>query len=59
MPKKPKNAKEIAKHLAKELRKLDREGKLARDGKKVAAAINELRKERRLTPLELNRRATI
>ncbi len=54
-----KDAKKIAKILVKELRKLDRQGELARDGKKVAAAINNLRKERRLTPQELNRRATI
>ena len=54
-----KDAKKIAKALVKELRKLDREGELARDGKKVAAAINNLREERRLTPRELNRRATI
>lgn len=54
-----KSAKKIAKILVKKFRKLDRNGELARDGKKIAAAINNLREERRLTPLELNRRATI
>ncbi len=54
-----KDAKKIAKALAKEFRELDDKGELARDGKKVAAAINKLREERRLTPRELNRRATI
>lgn len=54
-----KDAKKIAKDLAKEFRKLARNGELARDGKKVAAAINNLREERRLTFRELNRRATI
>lgn len=54
-----KDAKTIAKALAKEFKKLAREGELARDGKKIAAAINNLREERRLTPRELNRRATI
>ena len=54
-----KDAKEIAKVLVKEFRKLARDGELDRDGKKVAAAINNLREERRLTPRELNRRATI
>lgn len=53
------NAKKIARVLVKEFRKLDRNGELARDGKKVAAAINNLREERRLTQRELNRRATI
>lgn len=52
-------AKRIAKILVKEFRKLARDGTLARDGKKVAAAINNLREERRLTPRELNRRATV
>lgn len=54
-----KDAKKIAKILVKEFRKLDRNGELERDGKKIAAAINNLREERRLTPRELNRRATI
>ncbi len=54
-----KDPKKIAKALAKEFRKLDRAGELARDGKKVATAINKLREERRLRPRELNRRATI
>lgn len=53
------DAKKIAKVLVKKLRELDRRGELARDGKKVAQAINNLREERRLTPRELNRRATI
>ena len=52
-------AKKIAKVLVKEFRKLDRKGELARDGKRVAKAITSLREERRLTPRELNRRATI
>lgn len=54
-----KDAKKIAKLLVKEFKKLARDGELARDGKKVATAINNLREERRLTPRELNRRATI
>lgn len=54
-----KDAKKIAKALAKEFQKLQDKGELVRDGKRVAAAINKLRKERRLTPRELNRRATI
>jgi len=49
-------AKQIAKVIAKGLRKLDKEGVLAEDGKRVADAINNLREERRLTPKELNRR---
>ena len=53
------DAKRIAKVLVNEFRKLALNGELARDGKKVAAAINNLRQERRLTPRELNRRATI
>lgn len=54
-----KDAKKIAKVLVKKFEELARNGELARDGKKVAAAINNLRKERQLTPRELNRRATI
>lgn len=54
-----KDAKKIAKVLVKKFEELARNGELARDGKKVAAAINNLRKERRLTPRALNRRATI
>lgn len=54
-----KDAKKIAKKIAKGLREMDRNGDLVREGEKVAKAINALRKERRLTPLELNRRATI
>ena len=54
-----KDAKKIAKVLVREFRKLALNGELARDGKKIAAAINNLRKERRLTSRELNRRATI
>ena len=50
-----KDAKKIAKDVAKGLRECD----LVCDGKKVANAINKLRKERRLTPRELNRQATI
>lgn len=53
------DAKKIAKVLVKKFQKLDRTDELARDGKKVAKAINDLREERRLTPRELNRRATI
>lgn len=54
-----KDAKKIAKVLVKEFEKLARNGELARDGKKIATAINDLREERRLTPRELNRRATV
>lgn len=54
-----KDAKKIAKALVKEFRELDRKGEFARDGEKVAAAINKLREEMRITPRELNRRATI
>lgn len=53
------DAKKIARALAKEFRKLARTGELARDAKRVATAINNLRAERRLTPRELNRRATM
>ena len=53
-----KDAKKIAKQLAKEFRKLARNGELTRDGKLIATAINNLRAERRLTPRDLNRRAT-
>ena len=52
-------AKRIAKIVIKVLKKLDSEGELARMGKLVAKAINNLREERKLTPRELNRRATI
>lgn len=54
-----KNTKKIAEDLKKKFQELDRKGDLERDAKKVAAAINKLREERRLTPRELNRRATI
>lgn len=54
-----KDAKKIAKIVVKGLQELDRKGVLARDGEKIAKAINNLREERRLTPRELNRRATI
>ncbi len=54
-----KDAKKIAKDVVKGLRELDGKGELARAGEKVAKAINDLREERRLTPRELNRRATI
>lgn len=54
-----KDAKKIAKILVEKFQELDRQGELARMGEKVAAAINNLREERRLTPRELNRRATI
>ena len=53
------SAKAIAKVLAKELRKLDRKGELARDGKIVAAAINRLRAERRLTHRQMYQPVTI
>ncbi|KKL17748.1 hypothetical protein LCGC14_2482510, partial [marine sediment metagenome] len=43
------DAKAIAKDVVKVLKELDRKGELARAGKKVAKAINNLRKERRLT----------
>ncbi len=53
------DAKKIAKEVVKGLKKLDRQGELARAGELVAKAINDLREERKLTPRELNRRATI
>ena len=54
-----KAAKKIAKILVKEFQELDRKGELASDGKKVANAINNLRKERILTQRALNRRPII
>ena len=54
-----KDAKKIAKVLVKNFEELARNGELARDGKKVAAALNSLRKERKLTWQALNRRAQI
>lgn len=54
-----KDPKKIAKVLVKKFEELARNGELARDGKKVAAAINNQREERRPTPRELNRQATI
>jgi hypothetical protein len=54
-----KNAKKIAKVLVEKFQELVRNGDLTRDGKKVATAINNLRKERRLTSKELDRSATI
>lgn len=59
VPQMSKDAKKIAKEVVKGLKELDRKGELARAGEKVAKAINNLREERRLTPRELNRRATI
>ncbi len=53
------DAKEIARILVKRFQKLERNGELDRMGRLVARAINNLREERRLTPRELNRRATI
>lgn len=53
------DAKKIAKILVEKFKELERNGELVRMGKLVAKAINNLREERRLTPRELNRRATI
>lgn len=53
------DAKKDTKALVEELKKLDRDGTLAREGKKVAKAIGNLRKERRLSREELDRKATI
>ncbi len=54
-----KDAKQIAKALAEMFRELGRKGVLTRDGKKVAAAMNKLREERRLTWEQLHRPVTI
>jgi len=54
-----KDAKKISEDVVKGLKELDRKGELVRAGEKVAKAINDLRKERVLTPQKLNRRATI
>ena len=51
--------KAIAKDVVKGLKELDRKGELARAGEKVAKAINNLRKERRLTWEQVHRRTTI
>ena len=53
------DAKKLARLLVRKLRELDRKGELARDGEKIARAINSLHAERRLTSRELNRAATI
>ncbi len=55
----PETVKRISEEIVKGLKELDRKGELARAGKRVAKAINRLRKERKLGPDELNRRATI
>lgn len=54
-----KKSKRIAEQVKKGLEKLDREGALALDGKRVAAAILRLREERHLTWEQLHRRNTI
>lgn len=55
----PEIVKRISKDMVEGLKALDNKGELARAGEKVAKAIIKLRKERKLTPKELNRRATI
>ena len=50
------NAKQIAEVLVEKFKELERQGELAKDGKRVAAFINKLRKERKVPRSVLDRK---